>query len=348
MPLVSIIVDNYNYGRFLREAIDSALGQTYESMEVIVVDDGSTDGSREIIASYGSQVLPVLKENGGQASAFNAGFLASHGDLVMFLDSDDLLLNHAIERVVTCWKPEFAKMQFHLECVNANLKRLGIFYPNFRDPSPPTDVRPLLLRTGQYCCPPTSGNVFSRAALAAVFPVNESKYRISADGYVLTVTPFYGCVGCLREVLGLYRIHGANAWHHNSVSSGKLHFYIEHGFNKAEAACTTASKFGLKTPGKDALCLRQFSQTSTRLVSLRLNPKAHPVPADSPFKLAVHCLGSLWRWDDLMSRRRRMLWTAWCLWIAFLPVRLSRPLISWWSVPATFPRPLRKLLHRLT
>ena len=72
--LVSIIVNNYNYQRFLTEAIDSALKQTYCNTEVIVVDDGSTDGSLEIIASYGRRIIPLLKGNGGQNSALNAGF----------------------------------------------------------------------------------------------------------------------------------------------------------------------------------------------------------------------------------------------------------------------------------
>src|SRR5437016_4753593 len=88
-PLVSILINNYNYGRFLREAIDSALRQTYTNTEVIVVDDGSTDDSRQIIAGYGSRIVPVLKENGGQASAFNAGFAVSKGQWICFLDSDD-------------------------------------------------------------------------------------------------------------------------------------------------------------------------------------------------------------------------------------------------------------------
>src|SRR5436853_3004216 len=79
---VSIIINNYNYGRFLRDAIDSALGQGYPNTEVVVVDDGSSDDSRDIIASYGNRIIPVLKVNGGQASAFNAGFEASGGDVI--------------------------------------------------------------------------------------------------------------------------------------------------------------------------------------------------------------------------------------------------------------------------
>ena len=81
-PIVSIIINNYNYDRFLAEAIDSALNQTYPHVEIIVVDDGSTDNSRNIIADYGNRIVPVLKSNGGQACSFNEGFKASQGEII--------------------------------------------------------------------------------------------------------------------------------------------------------------------------------------------------------------------------------------------------------------------------
>src|ERR687885_1217665 len=87
--LVSILICNYNYAQYVKEAIDSALNQTYSNTEVIVIDDGSTDNSREIIASYGDKIIPILKQNSGQASAFNVGFAISKGDIICFLDSDD-------------------------------------------------------------------------------------------------------------------------------------------------------------------------------------------------------------------------------------------------------------------
>src|SRR2546423_2847131 len=94
---ISIIISSYNYARFLREAIDSALTQTYPYVEVIVVDDGSTDDSPRMIREYGERVRAIIKPNGGQASAWNAGFAASGGDAIIFLDSDDLLLPAAAE-----------------------------------------------------------------------------------------------------------------------------------------------------------------------------------------------------------------------------------------------------------
>jgi glycosyltransferase involved in cell wall biosynthesis len=96
--LASVIVNNYNYGRYVGEAIESALAQSHGPTEVIVVDDGSTDESRRVIEGYAGRARVVLKENGGQASALNAGFRVSRGEVVVFLDSDDVLLPTAVER----------------------------------------------------------------------------------------------------------------------------------------------------------------------------------------------------------------------------------------------------------
>src|SRR4051812_29781979 len=88
-PKVSILINNYNYARYLRECIDSCLAQDYENLEIIVVDDGSKDDSVEIVRSYGDRVILVAKENGGQASAFDAGVAHSSGEILCFLDADD-------------------------------------------------------------------------------------------------------------------------------------------------------------------------------------------------------------------------------------------------------------------
>src|SRR5215217_2626916 len=99
-PSVSVMIGNYNYARFLRAAIDSALAQTHPAVEVVVVDDGSVDDSREVIAAYGARITPVLKANGGMGSTYNAGLPRSRGDVVIFLDSDDVLLPTAAAEAV--------------------------------------------------------------------------------------------------------------------------------------------------------------------------------------------------------------------------------------------------------
>jgi len=87
---ISCIVPVYNGERFLAEALDSILAQTHQPGEIIVVDDGSTDGTPNILASYGKQVRYERQENAGPASARNAGLDLARGDLVAFLDADDV------------------------------------------------------------------------------------------------------------------------------------------------------------------------------------------------------------------------------------------------------------------
>ena len=95
-PLVSIVIPCYNQAPFLSEAIASALQQSYSSIEVIVVDDGSTDDTSSVAKSYG-QVRYVKQANRGVTAARNAGLTMSCGTYVVFLDADDRLLPHAVE-----------------------------------------------------------------------------------------------------------------------------------------------------------------------------------------------------------------------------------------------------------
>jgi glycosyltransferase involved in cell wall biosynthesis len=91
LPLVSILINNYNYERFISQAIDSELEQTYHDIQA-VVDEGSTDYSRQVIDSYGNQIIKIFKENGRPASALNAGFAVSKGGITCLLDADDIFL----------------------------------------------------------------------------------------------------------------------------------------------------------------------------------------------------------------------------------------------------------------
>src|ERR1700676_2332669 len=108
----SILVNNYNYDRFVAAAIDSALQQDWADKEVIVVDDGSTDDSRAIISAYGDKIRAVFKENGGQTSAANLAVKHCTGDVIFFLDSDDVLLPNSVIPVNKAWHDDISKIQF--------------------------------------------------------------------------------------------------------------------------------------------------------------------------------------------------------------------------------------------
>ncbi len=97
---VSVVIPNYNYAHFLRETIDSVLAQTYSDIEIIVVDDCSTDASKEILISYGKRIRTVYQQNCGVSAARNNGVKASNGKYVAFLDADDAWLPAKIEKQV--------------------------------------------------------------------------------------------------------------------------------------------------------------------------------------------------------------------------------------------------------
>jgi glycosyltransferase involved in cell wall biosynthesis len=207
----SIIIDNYNYGRFLHEAIDSALNQTYPNIEVIVVDDGSTDNSREVIAAYGRRIIPVLKENGGMASTYNAGFKVSKGEVIFFLDSDDILHDTAVENVSELFRDaDTAKVHWSLWEINETGHKTGGVIPH--QILAEGNLREIIIQEGPdaYLSPPTSGNAWSRSFLETILPMPEPEFRQHADAYLATLAPVCGLVKTIPEPQAYYRIHGNN------------------------------------------------------------------------------------------------------------------------------------------
>jgi glycosyltransferase involved in cell wall biosynthesis len=210
-PWVSIVIGNYNYGRFLAAAVDSALRQSYPRTEVVVVDDGSIDDSRSVIAGYGKRIIPVLKSNGGMGSTYNAGLPHSRGEVVLFLDSDDILLpSAAVEAVNTLRETAAAKAHWPLYEVDERGDRTGGVVP--RQPLPEGDFREATIESGPDCypSPPTTGNAWSRRFLESVLPLPEPDFRRHADTYLVTLAPLFGTVKLVAEPQALYRVHGRN------------------------------------------------------------------------------------------------------------------------------------------
>jgi len=100
MPKVSVVIPAYNAERHIRETLDSVLAQTYRDFEVVVVDDGSTDRTREIVGSYGGPVRCIAQANAGPSAARNRGVREARGEFVAFVDSDDLWLREKLAEQV--------------------------------------------------------------------------------------------------------------------------------------------------------------------------------------------------------------------------------------------------------
>lgn len=337
-PLVSIVINNYNYGRFLRDAIESAINQTYPNVEVIVVDDGSTDESREIIAQYAEKgrVVPLLKENGGQASAFNAGFANAKGDIIIFLDADDVLLPEAAEEVVSAWRPDLSKVQYRLEIIDRTEKRQGSFLPNTRMPS--GDLSHLLLTYGAYPSPPTSGNAWSRRFLESVLPMPESEWRNSADAYLIQLAGVMGEIVSLDEVLGLYRVHGENfyAWSQKELEPERLRLHLLHDMAKEELL---RSRLGEAVPQNLSMRIPQHVRIHVALA--KLFPHAYPLRS-SLWTLVLAGVQSSIR-DPWLSPAKRLAYIAYFLGMGVLPKSLAKRLATWAMVPLSRPAWLRRL-----
>jgi glycosyltransferase involved in cell wall biosynthesis len=323
MVPVSIIINNYNYGRFLTAAIDSALAQSYPGIEVVVVDDGSTDDSRAIIASYGERIRPVLRENGGQAAALNTGFEASRGEVIFFLDSDDLLHPNAVEEVMAVWRPGVVKVQFLLDVIDAEgVPRGSRFPPDRRWPG---ELRDLILSLGTYPSTGTTGNAFDRAALARLLPIPETRWRRQPDSYLILLIPFLGEALWLDRVLGCYRSHGSNQWTMEELSLERLREQIVGEELREEALREWAPELGIEVPA--GWRLRNPNHLQTRLASLRLEAATHPYATDRRWPLArAGVRASLGA--PTFSGRKRIFFATWFMLAAVMPGMLVRPLIE--------------------
>lgn len=259
LPLVSILINNYNYARFLKEAINSALAQTYPHIEVIVVDDGSTDNSQEIITSYGNKIIPVLKENGGQASAFNAGFEASKGEIICFLDADDTFYSHKVSKIVDLFAQVTSKTADvtifnYLKAVDENGSPLEIDInsrcelPDLnkrRAKSKPKDGELYKISTSTevydharkyryipYLGSPTSGLAMTRSLAEGIFPLPCEGVRTSADDFLVKAAALLGEVYSTEYVLSQYRVHSNNNWYgQKNIKSTEFCNALDHFLN---------------------------------------------------------------------------------------------------------------------
>jgi glycosyltransferase involved in cell wall biosynthesis len=344
--LVSIVIDNYNYGHFLAEAIDSALGQSWGAVEVIVVDDGSTDNSRDVICRYGERVRSVFKANGGQASALNAGFALGRGDAVIFLDADDVLLPMAAERAAAVFaaRPETAKVQYRMKVIDAQGRATGEIRPAPRLALVSGDLRQQAVGF-PFDLPwaAMSANAFSAAVLRQIMPIPAELYIHGADWYLAHVAALFGDVCALDEVCALYRIHGMNAYAPGRPALDLNTVRQTVRYAAATRACLQSFADRLVIARPDPIT--SVSDVASRLTSLKLDPARHPLNGETVAGLVNLGLTAAGRRFDVRWPMKLM-FTAWFLAMAAAPASLARALAEVFFVPDR-RRPLNQWLGRL-
>ncbi|MDB9537686.1 glycosyltransferase [Dolichospermum planctonicum CS-1226] len=332
--LVSIIINNYNYDRFLPEAINSAINQTYPHTEIIVVDDGSTDNSRNIIDRYGDRIIPIFQTNGKQAAALNSGFTKSQGDIIIFLDADDYLFPHAVVQIVSVWKPELSKVHYRLTVIDKIGKSLGYSCPQGSTPLSTGDVSKILLDKGGYVSTPTSGNALNRHVLEKLFPIPD-EYKLTADDYLSFQVPFYGDVAAIEEPLGTYRIHDTNQWALATVTAARFQRFVHHDLKNFALLTKKAKALGYELPND--LEQRSIGRLWSRIISLRLDSQNHPVASDRPLNLIYCGIRCLWKYSDF-NWQKRLVYSLWFIWVGLMPLTLAKPIITWLFAPQHRPK----------
>lgn len=342
-PMVSIIVNNFNYARFLPQSVESALAQTYCRTEVIVVDDASTDDSPALIGAFGNRIIPVLQTvNGGQAAAMNAGFEASHGDVIIFLDADDYLYPQAADTVARLFHAGVAVAQYRLHLVDEDGTIIDLY--------PPAEIRfdsgnvtKKLVRTGRFEGTVTSGLAFSRNALAAVLPIPTDRYRIAADGYLATTAPFHGDVLAIEQPLGAYRRHGSSRWSTSLNFAAGFRRAIVHDAEKHKDLEHCAASRGIRSSAQPGL--RDYQHVSARMGSLLLEKQNHPIAGDS--RAALGMRGAIASLRASTPVKFRLMMAAWFVGLGCLPQNWSRELFRWRFEPSSRPRKLRSTIRYL-
>ena len=204
MPTVSVIIHTYNNEKFIGETIESVLNQTYKDYEIIVVDDGSVDGTRDALLPYMHGIRYHYKENGGIASAKNAGISLSHAEFVAFLDHDDL------------WVPD--KLMLQMECFIEN-PQAGLVYTKYTSFKNGKELRTkpekgysgwIFKELLSKSFIQTSTVVVKRECLDAVGPYDETFFLGDEYDMFLRIARKFQC-GFVDKGLTRYRVHDTNA-----------------------------------------------------------------------------------------------------------------------------------------
>jgi Glycosyl transferase family 2 len=211
-PFISVLIDTYNHEQFIEQAIASVLGQDFpvSEREILVVDDGSTDKTPDILRKYEPRIRVLRKENGGQASAFNFAIPRCRGEVVSFLDGDDWWAPDKLTQVVDAMNanPEVGIVGHGI----VNVQRDGLqisetLRENFQFQANSLAGAKLFRRRGAFLG--TSRMTIRAELLRRIGPVPE-QIKIQADEYLFTMVSVLSVAQILQSALTFYRMHDQN------------------------------------------------------------------------------------------------------------------------------------------
>ena len=212
-PLLSVLIDTYNHEKFIEQAIVSVLEQDFplKEVEILVVDDGSTDRTPELLRKFEPRIRNLRKANGGQASAFNVGIPQCQGEIVAFLDGDDWWAKEKLKTIVPVFEgnPEVGGVGHGFYMVDTEGKVTNTVVPetgcrlNARTPE---GARLFGHHRGFFG---TSRMAYRRGILEKILPVTEGAV-IEADEWLFTLAPALADLMVLKQPLFYYRLHAGN------------------------------------------------------------------------------------------------------------------------------------------
>ncbi len=337
MQRLSVVSPNYNYGRFIGQAVESALAVDWPDVEVIVVDDGSTDYSLDVLHGFGDQITVIAQENAGPRVACNRGFAQSRGDVVIFLDSDDMLEPSIARAVAEVWRPGISKVQVQMRRVDANGWPAGRAFPTFRSTPSPDQIRQWMSATAAYPTPPGSGNVYARDFLERLFPLDD-RCGDATDSACLAAAPYLGDVVTVPKPLVRYRVHGDNR---SSLLGDPGRFtqqieraYQRHRFAQEGAAQEVAAQeVAARTHDIAAARLVRTLRRGRHLLQMRVAQRRvcsdrPPLPTDGRARMVWDSIANIFA-PGPESVCHRLVVSAWCLATLIAPAPVARRLIAW-------------------
>lgn len=260
-PLVSVIIPNFNYARYLPQTIGSVLSQSYKNVEVIVVDNGSTDHSLEVLKNFGSQIQVIAQENRGQAGARNRGIEECNGEFIAFLDADDFWLPSKLEKQMQVFKskPEVGAVYCGVIRADGNLNPLRTILPEKRGDI----LEEFVHMAGAVVQGGESTAIFRRECFlkAGVF---DTKLSISTGWDMFRRIAAYFPFDYVAEGLVKYRMHGQNAHQNLDVFEKDILMRLEKMFS--DRSCERVYSFKNEAYGRSYLAISGSYLHSRRIL----------------------------------------------------------------------------------